>query len=88
MKILWEEKEDRENIHINIGTKECSSNWCVKNRKLRNEKQRYLCKKCGKNFTIKAERLKKSESLKEQALKMIAEIFSVFDVSRTLNVSP
>jgi len=67
---------------------ECGSNWCVKNGKSRNRKQRYLCKECGRNLTIGAERLKKTESLKEQALKIIAEASSISAVSSTLNISP
>jgi len=49
---------------------ECGSNWCVKNGKSRDGKQRYLYREYGRHFTIGAERLKKPESLKEQALKM------------------
>ena len=64
---------------------ECGSNRRVKNGKSRDGKQRYLCKECRRNFTIGAERLKKAESLKKQALKMIAEGSSISAVSRILN---
>jgi len=66
---------------------ECGSNWCVKNGKSRDGKQRYLCKKCERNFTIGVEGLKKAESLKKQALKIIAESSSISAASRILNIS-
>ena len=48
---------------------ECGSNWCVKNGKSRDGKQRYLCKECVRNFTIGAERLKKNRIFKRASFK-------------------
>ena len=53
--------------------KYCNCKDCIKRGKTRTNKQRYICKNCGKSFVLKPKKIVYSEEFKKKAMMLYFE---------------